>query len=233
MFRPTRDSASCQSKMPKRSNSGSRRSPAANRLEHRSAAGSGIVAGRHLNSARSLPGRYRWRPSATSAAGAISSPVSSRSSRAAADAKSSPVSATPFGISHRGERVACPSNSRVPSVTRTPQLVVFIAGPAHEPAVAKNPAAADRGNRKRRAAAVPRVRRAAAVPRVRRAAAVPRVRRAAAMPRVRRAAAMPRAYRVAAMPRAYRKQSSSAAQLVRCRVAAAGSYRRSRSGVAP
>jgi hypothetical protein len=214
MFRPTRDSASCQSKMPKRSNSGSRRSPTANRLEHRSAAGSGIVAGRHLNSARSLPGRYRWRPSATSAAGAISSPVSSRSSRAAADAKSSPVSAPPFGISHRGERVACPSNSRVPSVTRTPQLVVFIAGPAHQPAVA-NPAAADRGNRKRRAVAVPRVRRAAAVP------------------HVRRAAAMPRAYRVAAMPRAYRKQSSSAAQLVRCRVAAAGSYRRSRSGVAP
>src|SRR5579884_1302749 len=50
-------------------------------------------------------------------------PVSSRSSRAAAAAKSSPASASPFGMSQRGERVAWPSRTRFRSVTTTPQLV--------------------------------------------------------------------------------------------------------------
>jgi hypothetical protein len=126
MFRPTRESASSQPNNPNRSNSGSDALPRSKRLAHRSVARSGKAVRRHSNRARSLPGRYRWMPSVTNEPGAALSPVSFCNSRDAADAKSSPGAAIPFGISQRGERVAWPSKTRVPSVTSTPQLTAFM-----------------------------------------------------------------------------------------------------------
>ena len=67
-------------------------------------------------------------PSGRSSPPGAARPVSSSSSRHAAAAKVSPGSATPFGMSQRGERVAWPSSRRSPSVTMTPQLV---ASPPH------------------------------------------------------------------------------------------------------
>ena len=57
------------------------------------------------------------------AAAATSNPVSSLSSRKAASAGVSPGSASPLGMSHRGEREAWPSRILAPSVTMTPQEV--------------------------------------------------------------------------------------------------------------
>src|SRR5207237_5375486 len=51
--------------------------------------------------------------------------------------KLSPGSAMPFGMSQRGEPVACPSNRRCPSVMMTPQLVDLA------PAMPLHPAAAE------------------------------------------------------------------------------------------
>ena len=122
---PTRPSASAWVNSPKRSNSGSIRPFHENCEAQTRACGSGSCGRAQTNSARSLPLRYANTPSGRSSASGASSPVSSCSSRRAAAAKLSPGSASPFGISQRGDRVAWPSSRRRPSVMITPQLVVF------------------------------------------------------------------------------------------------------------
>ena len=126
MFLPTLPSASSHPNTPKRSNSGTTApSGSVNVDRHISEPIGGISVRIQTNRARSLSRRYTCTPSGRSSASVTARPVSSASSRTAAPTSDSPGSACPFGMSHRGEREAWPSNKRSPSVTMTPHEMRF------------------------------------------------------------------------------------------------------------